>query len=281
MPGTFRAAAAAEMGQAFSPPCQVPIVVVVNGLLMAGAWFLLPRGWLFTLQSPLAFPVVLSSWMSADAPATNVLAPDRARVLAALGDGTMISRLLLAKIAVLWVFVAPLCAVLALAAGLEHHDALLTGTEIIAICIIPAACPPVAALVGIRWPYHPLQLHYRWDHRVPLRRMIVRWLILAVVPYGLVPALCLLMTVPAAIVLVLTHSANKHVISFIDAEGKPFGLALPGRGHPVSGGMFAACVALTCGVAVVVWISGRRANMRLIRRRQAAIAACLADPTRG
>ena len=42
MPGTFRAAVAAEMGQAFSPPYQVPIVVAVNGLLMAGAWFLLP-----------------------------------------------------------------------------------------------------------------------------------------------------------------------------------------------------------------------------------------------
>ena len=121
MPGTFRAAVAAEMGQAFSPPYQVPIVVAVNGLLMAGAWFLLPRGWLFTLQSALAFPVVLSSWMYADVPATNVLAPDRIRVLAALGDRTMISRLLLAKTAVLWVFVAPLCAVLALVVGLEHH----------------------------------------------------------------------------------------------------------------------------------------------------------------
>ena len=84
-PGTFRAAVAAEMGQAFSPPYQVPIVVAVNGLLMAGAWFLLPRGWLFTLQSPLAFPVILSSWMYADVPATNVLAPDRIRVLEALG----------------------------------------------------------------------------------------------------------------------------------------------------------------------------------------------------
>ena len=75
MPGTFRAAVTAEMGQAFSPPYQVPIVVAVNGLLIAGAWFLLPRGWLFTLQSALAFPVVLSSWMYADVPATNVLAP--------------------------------------------------------------------------------------------------------------------------------------------------------------------------------------------------------------
>ena len=71
MPGTFRAAVAAEMGQAFSPPYQVLIVVAVNGLLMAGAWFLLPRGWLFTLQSALAFPVVLSSWMYADVPSCD------------------------------------------------------------------------------------------------------------------------------------------------------------------------------------------------------------------
>ena len=281
MPGTFRAAVAAEMGQAFSPPYQVPIVVAVNGLLMAGAWFLLPRGWLFTLQSPLAFPVILSSWMYADVPATNVLAPDRIRVLAALGDRTMISRLLLAKTAVLWVFVAPLCVVLALVVGVEHHDALLVGAEIIAICVVPVACLPVAALVGIRWPYHPLQLRYRWDHRVPLRRMVVRWLILAVVPYVLVPALCLLMIVPAVVLLVLTHSANSHVISFIDAEGKRFGLVLSGRSHPLSGGMFAACVALTCGVAVVVWVLGRRADLRLIARRQSAIAAYLADPTQG
>ncbi len=281
MPGTFRAAVAAEMGQAFSPPYQVPIVVAVNGLLMAGAWFLLPRGWLFTLQSPLAFPVILSSWMYADVPATNVLAPDRIRVLAALGDRTMISRLLLAKTAVLWVFVAPLCVVLALVVGVEHHDALLVGAEIIAICVVPVACLPVAALVGIRWPYHPLQLRYRWDHRVPLRRMVVRWLILAVVPYVLVPALCLLMIVPAVVLLVLTHSANSHVISFIDAEGKRFGLVLSGHSHPLSGGMFAACVALTCGVAVVVWVLGRRADLRLIARRQSAIAAYLADPTQG
>ena len=46
-------------------------------------------------------------------------------------------------------------------------------------------------------------------------------------------------------------------------------------------GMFAACVALTCGVAVVVWVLGRRAGMWLIRRRQPAIAAYLADPAQG
>ncbi len=281
MPGTFRAAVAAEMGQAFSPPYEVPGVVAVNGLLMAAAWFLLPRGWLFTLQSPLAFPIILSSWMYADVPATNVLAPDRIRILTALGDDSMMGRLLLAKTAVLWVFVAPLCAVLAVVLGLEHHNALFIATAILAICVIPVACLPVAALVGIRWPYHPLQLRYRWEHRVPVRRMIVRWLFLAVIPYGLVPALCLLMAVPAVIVLLLTHTANSHVINFINAKGKLFGLTVSGPSHPLSDGMFAGCVALTCGVAVAVWALGRRADRWLIRRRQARIAAYLADPTQG
>ncbi len=248
---------------------------------MAGAWFLLPRGWLFTLQSPLAFPIVLSSWMYADVPATNVLAPDRIRVAAALDDDKTIRRLLAAKTAVLWIFVAPLCAVLAVVLGLEHHNALFITTAMVGICVIPVACLPVAALIGIRWPYHPLQLRYRWDHRVPLPRMIVRWLILAVVPYGLVPALCLLMTVPAVVVLVLTRTASNPVIRFVDAEGKPFGLTVPGPGHPTSGGMLAACVALTCGVAVVVWVLGRRADIWLVRRRRAALAAYLGDPTRG
>ena len=220
------------------------------------------------MQSALAFPVILSSWMYADVPATNVLAPDRIRVLAALCDRTMISRLLLAKTAVLWVFVAPLCAVLALVVGWSTTPRCSSAPRSSRSASSPSRACQSRRWSGIRWPYHPLQLHYRWDHRVPLRRMIVRWLILAVVPYALVPALCLLMIVPALILLVLTHSANKHVISFIDAEGKPFGLALSGPSHPLSGGMFAAGVALTCGVAVVVWVLGRRADMWLIRRRQ-------------
>ena len=79
----------------------------------------------------------------------------------------------------------------------------------------------------------------------------------------------------------LTHSANNHVISFVDAEGKPSCLALSGPSHPLSGGIFATCIALTCGVAVMVWVLGRRADMWLIRRRQLKIAAYLVDPTQG
>lgn len=64
-------------------------------------------------------------------------------------------------------------------------------------------------------------------------------------------------------------------------NGKPFGLALSGPGQPISGGIFAACVAVTCGVAAVVCVLGRRTEMWLIRRRRAMVADYLADPRQG
>jgi hypothetical protein len=40
----------------------------------------------FTLHGSLAFALVLAAWMYSDVPATNVLAPDRQRMMAALDD---------------------------------------------------------------------------------------------------------------------------------------------------------------------------------------------------
>jgi hypothetical protein len=281
MPESFRAAIGAELGQAFSSPYLVPSTVISNALLMAGAWFLLPRGWLFTVTSPLAFPMVLASWMYADVPATNVLAPDRVRVLAALEDPRMITRLLVAKSAVLWLFVAPFCSLLAVASGIAEHDTLIIITAIVAICVIPVGCLPVAALVGIRWPYHPLQIRYRWEHRHPVGRMIVRWAILALVPYLLVPALAILMTVPALAVIVRSHEGNSHIVNFINAFTENVGLHVDVGTRPLSTAMFILAVAITCGVAILTWLVGRWADLRLIRRRRAALADWLADPTMG
>ena len=49
-----------------------------------------------------AFALVLAAWMYSDVPATNVLAPDRQRVMAAIDDPVMLQRLLYAKNIVLW-----------------------------------------------------------------------------------------------------------------------------------------------------------------------------------
>ena len=52
---------------------------------------------MFTLHGSLAFALVLAAWMYADVPATNVLAPDRQRVMAAIDDPVLLRRLLYAK----------------------------------------------------------------------------------------------------------------------------------------------------------------------------------------
>ncbi len=281
LPSTFREAVVSELGQAFSSPYQIPITVVINALLMAGAWFLLPRGWLFTVTSPLAFPLVLASWMYSDVPATNVLAPDRVRSLAALDDPKMMNRLLAAKAAVLWIFVAPICSLIAVAEGLSEHSALLITTAIIGICVIPFGCLPVAALVGIRWPYHPLELKYRWENRRPWFRMIIRWAVLILVPYGLVPFLGVLMLCPALFVLIRSKEANSHVVNFVNAIGKQIGFQISPGTHPMSHAMFVLCIAITCVVAVLTWLGGRWADLSMIRRRRDKIEAWLSDPTMG
>ena len=55
-----------ELRRALHPPFETPLVVVFNGLLMTGAWFLLPtaaQDALFTIHGSWAFALVLSSWM--------------------------------------------------------------------------------------------------------------------------------------------------------------------------------------------------------------------------
>src|SRR5271165_2659660 len=81
-----------EFGRAFHPPYEVPIVIAVNGVLMAGLWFLAPKAWdnaLFSLHGTLAFPLLLAGWMIRDVPATNVLGPDHRRTRVALDDPLM------------------------------------------------------------------------------------------------------------------------------------------------------------------------------------------------
>jgi hypothetical protein len=97
LPISLRSAVGWELRDAIRPPFTVPLVISFNAALMAAAWFLLPpkwQDWLFTLHGPSAFAMVLAGWMYADVPATNLLAPDRQRILAALDEPAMLRRLL-------------------------------------------------------------------------------------------------------------------------------------------------------------------------------------------
>lgn len=263
LPSTFRGALRTEFGRAFSAPYEVPVVVALNGALMSSAWFFLPgslKDAVFSLHGSLAFAAVLASWMYSDVPSTNVLGPDSVRIRRALHDPVQFRRLLAAKNVVLWVLITPLCAFVALVIGLANHNLLSTVIIVVWIGIVPFGALGLSNLVGIRFPYHPMPLRFRWDHRRPFWRMIVRWLALALTPYVVFPAIAALLMAPTLILWGLLTptglSKNLHVTDF-------------GWG-----------VAVACALAVAGWWGGHRLGFAMARRRSEWLDDFLADPAR-
>ena len=263
LPGSLREAVGWELRAALHRPFAIPLVVAFNALLMAGAWFLLPvrwQDWLFSLHGPAAFAMVLAFWMYADVPATNVLAPDRERVLAALDEPMMLRRLLYAKNIVLWWFVAPFCAVVAVVIALVDDNWPPVLVTVTAVGVVPFGVLGVAGWIGILWPYHPRELAFRWQHRRQFLHVVVRWLALLLIPYGVVPALGVVVLAPS--MLLWRMLAGGHVVR-------------PPTDHFVGGVLLAALMSLAA-----FW-AGYAVSMRLVRRRRDDLRAYLGDPDRG
>lgn len=259
LPRTMRQAVRAEFARAFRPPYETPGVVVMNGLLMTGAWLLLPRSWLFDFTGTMAFPMILAGWMYADVPATNVFAPDRRRILAAFDDGRELRLLLFAKNAVLWLFVTPLCIAIAVGLGLFEHQWIATALTIVVIALAPLGVLGLSAILGTYFPYHPVPLRWRWEHRRN-RRMLVRWGTLVLLPYVLVPALAVVVLAPTLEAWNELSDKNLKQLSDLD---------------------FAIGAVIACAVGVALWIIGHRAVVTLARRRGERLTSYLADPSRG
>ena len=263
LPGSLRQAVGWEMRTALRRPFTVPLVVTFNALLMAGAWFLLPvrwQDWLFSLHGPAAFAMVLAFWMYADVPATNVLAPDRVRVLAALDDPVVLRRLLYAKNIVLWCFVAPFCTVVAVVVAVLDDQWPPVLVTLTAVGVVPFGVLGVAGWIGILWPYHPRELRFRWEHRRQLFRVVVRWLVLVLVPYGVVPALGVIVLLPS--LLVWRMLSGGHIVG-LPTDNLVGGVLLAG---------VVSTAAFWGGYAVSMW---------LVRRRGDDLRAYLTDPDRG
>jgi hypothetical protein len=264
LPASMGDAVRSEWRRTVRPPYELLVVVGINGLGMCLAWNFLPhrlKDFVFTLHGPLAFALVLASWMFSDVPATNVLGPDRRRVVAAIDDPVMLRRMIIAKNVVLWLAVSPLCAVIAVFIGLFSGDFLGTVYTITWIGVVPFGALGVAAWVGIWFPYHPMPLRDRWQHRRPFGRMIVRWLCCAVTPYVLVPALATAIMGPSLLLwgFVSEHGLTQH---------------LPD--HDLGLG-----VVVACAVAIVCAVCGHQIGVRIVRRRRDALVAFLEDPTIG
>jgi hypothetical protein len=264
LPSTLRAAAGAEFTRALRPPYATLSTVAANAAVMSLAWFFLPRALkddVFTLHGSLAFALVLAAWMYADVPATNVLAPDRERVMAAIDDPVLLRRLLYAKNIVLWTFITPVCVVVALITGISGHNLLSTLYTVIWIGVVPFGALGISAWVGILFPYHPMPLRFRWDHRRPRGRMLWRWVTLTVTPYILVPWLAVALMIPSLVVWGFT---SVH------------GLSRQLPDHDLGLG-----VGIACAVAILCSVASHRQGVRMAQRRRAKLLAFLADPARG
>jgi hypothetical protein len=252
-----------ELRRAFRPPYEAPIVVAVNGALMAGGWLLLPARWhdaLFRLHGPFAFPMVLAAWMYADVPATNVLGADARRSREVLDDPAGLRRMLTARAVMLWLLVSPLCVLVALGIGFYEQQWTSTALSIVEILIVPLGALGVAAWVGVRFPYHPIPLGDRWRRRRPLRHMLLRWSVLILIPYGLVPALNVAISLPSFAIWAVTEH---------------------GLSRPVSDARFALGTLAAATMSILVFVLAREVSVRIAHKHRDELSAYLADSSQG
>ena len=152
--------------------------------------------WLFSLHGPLAFPVVVASWMLGDTPSTNVAGLDTTKALSVLEDAAAFRNWLLARCVVLTSLVGIPTAIIALVMGFQGQPVV----KVIAVCVVLAILPfgilPIAAWLGLLLPYHPKTIRWRWDHRRDWR-WIARWGLLLLAPFVIVPALATIIVSPS------------------------------------------------------------------------------------
>jgi hypothetical protein len=261
---TLRQAVREEFTRIRRPPYSVIWCIVINFVLVTTCWFLpIPviKDFLFSLHKTFWFPLVMASWLIADVPATNELAPDRWRVLAALDDEVAIDRLLRAKHIALWMITTPMTVIAALVVGIVTGDCITMVIAIVWVAAAPVCSIGNACWVGVRWPYHELPLRTRWQERARWRPILLRWGILVVLPYGLVPTLAAIGLAPSALAGLVAHS--------LGVRGSAYDSVL------LSG--------LIVAIPMTLWIWHRATAYaaRSTVRRAAALRTYLEDPLLG
>ena len=264
LPATLPAALRAEFRRAAHPPYETPNVVVGNGLLMTACWVFLPAtvvSFVFTFHGVLAFALVLASWMYSDVPATNLLGGDAARSRAAVEDPAMVRRMWYAKNLVLWALITPLCTVVAIGLGIYEHRLATTALTVLWIATVPLGALGFSSWVGVYFPYHVLPLRYRWEQRRHWWRMLCRWTVLVLTPYGVVPFLTAVLTLPS-VLLWKTEERDEHRDRITDTQ-------------------FFWGLLLAAALAGVAWVVGHWYGPRLAHRHRQWLTAFLGDSERG
>jgi hypothetical protein len=264
LPATLPEAMAQEFRRITHPPFETLLTVAVNAALMSSAWFFLPTSitdQLFELHGSVAFAFVLAGWMYSDVPATNVLACDTVRTLAAIDQPEVLHRILVARRCLLWLLISPVCLLISLASGFTAPDRIVVVYSAIAIGVIPLGVLGVSAWLGVLFPYHPVPIRYRWVQRRRWWPMLGRWGTLVLLPYAVVPALTVVLLAPTLLVWGLTSPKG--------LTGK-----LPDNDLGLG-------IALACLIALGAAYFGQRIALRLVARRRDHLVAYLTDPRRG
>ena len=184
------------------------LTVSFNAVLVTVCWLLLPdsiQNWLFALHGPLVFPFILEMWMLGDTPATNVTGRDAVRALGQLDDTSALRTWLRAKHIVLTSFVGPFAAVVAIVIGIVQHRYSVGAAVATTLLFLPLGVLSVAAWISLWMPYHPRKLLWRWQHRSDRRAALLRWGVLLVLPYLVVPAIGLILLSPTLIIWIIAH----------------------------------------------------------------------------
>jgi hypothetical protein len=258
------AAVGAEYRRIFRERRDDLIAVSFNAVLVTICWFLLPdgiRNWIFTLHGALAFPYVLEMWMLGDTPATNVAGRDAVRALSQLPDPAAMRIWLRAKHLVLASFIGPTAAIVAVVIGLVQHRYEAAAAVALTLLFLPLGVLSVAAWVGLWLPYHPRKLLWRWEHRTDWRAALLRWGVLVLLPFMVVPLIAVMLLIPSLMIWIMAH------------QGHP-----PHEMDPI--GLWIGTV-VSVAVSLIVFAWAPSVATKIARRRYANLHGYLSNPEHG
>lgn len=240
------------------------VAISFNALLVTVCWFLLPTNilnWLFTLHGALAFPYFLEMWMLGDTPATNVAGRDAVRAVAQLHDPAALRVWLRAKHIVLWSFVGPIAAIVAIVIGAVQHRYEAGAAVAITLLFLPLGVLSLASWVGLWLPYHPQKLLWRWQHRSDWRAALLRWGVLVFLPFMVVPLIAIMLLLPSLIIWIIAHQG--YPPQHMDPAGLWIGTA----------------VSVLVSLIVFAWAPS--VATKIARRRFAKLHGYLSNPEHG
>ena len=240
------------------------VAISFNALLVTFCWFLLPTNilnWLFTLHGALAFPYFLEMWMLGDTPATNVAGRDAVRAVAQLHDPAALRVWLRAKHIVLWSFVGPIAAIVAIVIAAVQHRYEAGAAVAITLLFLPLGVLSLASWVGLWLPYHPQKLLWRWQHRSDWGAALLRWGVLLFLPFMVVPLIAIMLLLPSLIIWIIAHQG--YPPQHMDPAGLWIGTA----------------VSVLVSLIVFAWAPS--VATKIARRRFAKLHGYLSNPEHG